>query len=183
VEGLAFTFFILFAAWMQEDEAHDRNGAIIKIVPRDSSSNSTGHSIKKMGQWSRDRKKNPASKDRTSQNGKRKGAAMPHCYNTPARFHVVSAQRRSGAGRIHCQNGHREIEEQDEQTGKKYVSVVTIRRGRVEIVEELKKSRPWQRAGASMSCGFDVAFALQTTAEVVAVAITSATLDNFWLVP
>lgn len=70
----------------------------------------------------------------------REKALLCHIDNTPCKDSTwVSAQRKSGAADSLSKRDVERLRSKMEQTGKSYVSVVTLVAERVEIVEELKK--------------------------------------------
>jgi hypothetical protein len=115
------------------------SGAIIKIVPRDSSGSFDTSFYKKMVKVQGIARESRIEKSYVDTMEKEK-ALLCHIDNTPCRDSTwVSGQRQSGAADSLSKRDIERLRSKMEQTGKSYVSVVTIVAERVEIVEEPKK--------------------------------------------
>ena len=115
------------------------SGAIIKIVPGDSSSSFDRSFYKKMVRVHGIARESRIERSYVDKMEREK-ALLCHIDNTPCKDSTwVSAQRRSGAADSLSKRDIERLRSKMERTGKSYVSVVTIVAERVEIVEELKK--------------------------------------------
>ena len=112
------------------------NGAIIKIVPRDSS-DSFDKSFYKKTVRVRGIAKESRIESSYVDKMEREKALLCHIDNTPCRDSTwVSGQRESGAADSLSKRDIGRLRSRMEQTGRSYVSVVTIFAERVEIVME-----------------------------------------------
>ena len=115
------------------------SGAIIKIVPRDSSDSFDKSFYKKMVKVKGVAKESRIERSYVDKM-ERERALLCHIDNTPCKDSAwVSGQREAGAADTLSKRDVERLRSKMEQTGKSYVSVVTILAKQVEIVEELKK--------------------------------------------
>jgi hypothetical protein len=115
------------------------NGAIIKIVPRDSSGGFDGSLYKKRVKVQGIARESRIEKSYIDRMENEK-ALLCHIDQTPCRDSAwVSAQREAGAADTLSKRDIAKLRSKMEETGKSYVSVVTIVAELVEIVEKTEK--------------------------------------------
>ena len=114
-------------------------GAIIKIVPRDSSDSFDKSFYKKMVKVQGIAKESRIERSYVDKMEREK-TLLCHIDNTPCKDSTwVSGQRASGTADSLSKRDIERLRSRMEQTGKSYVSVVNIVAERVEVVEEPKK--------------------------------------------